>query len=472
MRKIILYLSLLLAQSSISQVVLTPFVPENNYRGFGYTADAFGNEMVITAADYVDISKKFVYVFEKNGSTISQETYFAPSDITPNDYFGSSISLSITTDFIAASNILNDQVDTDAGAVYIYRKVSGNWIFFQKIIAFDGVAGDYFGSDVKIVNNKLFISATNNEAEGQPISTNSGAVYIYEFNGSTWVFSEKLTQTGSLSFGNKMKIEGNKLVVKSRSVSNSDIHLFTYNFNGTNWSFSSDLSVSDLLDFDLDNNQLFILKSGVYNPIPNYNQTMDIYNYSSGVWNLNSTLNSLNLFDKFGTNFRVKNNIMLISLNFHALLYTAKTPTAFYQKINGTWTFMEYLYGNGPSNEDDSFGYQIALTNDLMLVIAPSERMSPPSMGRAYVVDMALGLNETSISNIIISPNPTNDVVSINNNGEDFNQINIYQIDGKLIKTIQNDFDNVSLKEFQSGIYLIKITFSNGVSATRKIVKI
>ena len=472
MKKIILCLSFLFAQSSISQVVLTPFVPENNYRGFGYAADAFGNEMVITAADYVDISKKFVYVFEKNGSTITQETYFAPSDITPNDYFGSSVSLSITTDFIAASNILNDQVDTDAGAVYIYRKVSGNWIFFQKIIAFDGVAGDYFGSDVKIVNNKLFISATNNEADGQPTSTNSGAVYIYEFNGSTWVFLEKLTQTGSLSFGNKMKIEGNKLVVKSRSVSNSDIHLYTYNFNGTNWSFSSDLSVSDLLDFDLDNNQLFILKSGVYNPIPNYNQTMDIYNYSSGVWNLNSTLNSLNLQDKFGTNFRVKNNIMLISLNFHALLYTAKTPTALYQKINGTWTFMEYLYGNGPSNEDDNFGYQMALTNDLMLVIAPSERMSPPSMGRAYVVDMALGLNEASIPNITISPNPTNDFVSINNNGEDINQINIYQIDGKRIKSIQNDFDNVSLKEFQSGIYLIKITLSNGVSVSRKIVKI
>jgi hypothetical protein len=163
---------------------------------------------------------------------------------------------------------------------------------------------------------------------------------------------------------------------------------------------------------------------------------------------------------------------MLISLNFHALLYTAKTPTALYQKINGTWTFMEYLYENGPSNEDDNFGYQMALTNDLMLVIAPSERMSPPSMGRAYVVDMALGLNEASIPNITISPNPTNDFVSINNNGEDINQINIYQIDGKLIKSIQNDFDNVSLKEFQSGIYLIKITLSNGVSVSRKIVKI
>jgi hypothetical protein len=472
MKKIILCLLLLFAQSSISQIVLTPFVPDNNYRSFGYAADAFGNEMVITGADYLDITRTYVYVFKKNGNTITQETYFEPSDITPNDNFGSSISLSIDTDFIAASNILNDQVATDAGAVYLYRKVNGNWIFFQKIIAFDGAAGDNFGSDVKIVNNKIFISAINNEAVGQPNSTNSGAIYIYEFNGSTWILSQKLTQTGSISFGNKMKIEGNKLVVRSGSVSNSSTNFFTYNYNGASWNFSSELTASNVLDFDLDNNQLFILKSGVYMPIPNYNQTMDIYDYSSGTWNFNSTLNSLNLQDKFGTNFRVKNNFMLISLNFHALLYTAKTPTALHQKINGTWTFMEYLYGNGPSNQDDFFGSQIALTNDLMLAVAPIERMSPPSMGRAYVVDMALGLNEASLLNITISPNPTTGFVYINNPGEDFKQIDIYQIDGKLIKSIQNDFENISMNEFQSGIYLLKINLTNGFSVSRKVVKI
>lgn len=458
MRKIT-FCSLLLAQVLFSQTTLTPFAPSNPYRGFGYALDASGNEMAISGVDYLDLTKTYVYVFRKDGNDIIQETYFTPAEVTPSDYFGANLVLSIDNDFIAATCKLNDETATDAGAVYLYRKVNGNWSFFQKITAFDGVSNGYFGNSVKIVGNQLFITAST--WTGAP-SANNGAVYIYNFNGTNWVYSQKLTVSSSNSLGSTIKVDNNKLVVSGNN-------LYTFDYDGTNWNPSSTLTPpGSYKDFNLDNNQLFILNSGTGN-----NQSLDIYDNVSGNWNLSTTLTSLNAVDKFGTSFIVKDNIMFISLNFHALLYTDKTPTAEYQKINGTWSFQQYHYSEGPINEDDFFGYKMAITDDFVLLTAPIERLTPPTKGRAYTINVsALGVNSNNFEEISIYPNPTTGNIQLNNMSEDVLLLDVFQIDGKLIKSIQSNFDTVSLNGLQNGVYLLKFTMNNGTTVTKKVVKL
>ncbi len=468
MRKIIFCIATFFAQGLVAQTTLIPFTPNIPFSGFTTSLDAYANEIVASAAYGHDFTQSRIVVFEKIGNTISQETYFSPSDMAVNDNFG--VSLSIDNDFIAASSKLNDQVASNAGAVYMYRKVAGNWIFFQKLTAFDGVADDYFGSEVKVVGNQLFISSVNNEAVGQTTSTNSGAVYVYKFNGTSWVFSQKLTVNASYMLGIQIRVENNKMVIASNSSFGTSF-LHTYNYDGTNWNFSSSMSPvnptnESIYDFDLNNNQLFILPSASINSI------MNIYDAGVDSWNLNTTLTGINLYDKRASNFKIHNDLMLISLNNHALLYTAKTPTAIYRKIAGNWTFQEYVYGQGPSDSDDAFGTKIAITDDIVVLGAPYEYLPTAEGGRAYVVDVTLNVNDNALNAIQLYPNPTTSEVHLSGNlSTNIKCIDIYQFDGKLIKTIENSQNPISLTEFQNGVYLLKFTMDNGSFTTRKIVK-
>lgn len=458
MRKIIFCLAVLFVQGLSAQIALIPFTADIPSSQFTSSLDAFGNEIAISASYVHDLTQSRVFVFQKTGNTITQETYFTPTDAALNDNFGGSVS--IDNDFIAAGSRLHDQVASNAGAVYMYRKVAGNWTFFQKITAFDGAADDYFGANVKVLGNQLFVASINNEPIGQPTTTNSGAVYVYNFNGATWNFSQKITLTGTYNFGNKIKVANNKLVLTGAGLS-------TYTYDGTNWNFSSAITTPSMVDFDLDNNQLFVLR------MEGFTSSMLIYDDVANNWNLNTTLTSLQYIDKMATNFKVKNDVMFISLNFHALTYAARTPTAIYQKISGNWTFREYIYGQGQVDRDDSFGTQIAISDDIVVLGAPNEFLPTAEGGRAYTFDLALGIKENTLNDLKIYPNPTSGIVNLANDFvDDISSVTVYQYDGKLVKSIESNFDSISLSEFQNGVYRLKFTMNNGTSTIKKIIKI
>ena len=459
MRKIILCIAVLFAQLLSAQITLIPFTPDIGFTQFTHAIDVYTNEIVAFSSYSHDLTQSRVFVFEKNGATITQETYFTPSDMALNDNFGGSVS--IDHDFIAASSKYNDQVASDAGAVYMYRKVAGNWTFFQKVTAADGAANDYFGGQVEVVGNQLLVFAPNNHPTGEP-STNKGTIYVYKFNGATWSFFQKITMIGTAGISGKFELDGNRMILQS-----SDFK--TYEYDGNNWNYSSSLAQPTTynMDFKLDSNQLFVLHGD------GFTSSMDVYDNVASNWSLNTTLTSLQYIDKVATNFEVHNNLMLISLNFHALLYTARTPTAIYRKIAGSWTFQEYVYGQGPTDRDDAFGTQMAITDDIVVLGAPYEYLPTAEGGRGYAVDLALGVNENGVNTIELYPNPTaNEILLTGSLSYNIKTIDIFQFDGKLIKTIEYSQNPISLNEFQNGVYLLKFTMNNGSSTTKKIVKI
>ena len=448
-------------QASYAQITLIPFTADISTTFFTTSLDAYANEIVVFGGYSHDLTQSRVFVFEKNGATITQETYFTPADAALNDNFGTSVS--IDHDFIAAGSRYNDQVASNAGAVYVYRKVAGNWQFFQKIIPFDGVAEDHYGTTVKVVGNQLFVQSPNNEPIGLPTSTNSGAVYVYNFDGTNWIFLQKITPSNYNYNGrpSTIQVSNNKLVIMGGSGLN------TYTYDGTLWNFSSSLTtLNSIVDYGLDNNQLFVLQ------MDGFTSSMNIYEDVANNWNLNTTLTSLHSFDKMATNFKVKNDLMFISLNSHSLLYTARTPVTIYTKISGNWTFRETIFGQGPSDRDDFFGDQMAISDDIVVIGAPIEFLPNADGGRAYTTDVALGIKENTFNDVKIYPNPTSGMVHLTNDfADNLNSIAIYQCDGKLIKNIESNFDLISMSEFQSGIYLFKFTMSNGASITKKIIK-
>ena len=77
---------------------------------------------------------------------------------------------------------------------------------------------------------------------------------------------------------------------------------------------------------------------------------------------------------------------------------------------------------------------------------------------------------ETIQNNITVYPNPTKNSFALT---QDASKVEIYNIAGQLIKTFNNVISNQQLDStnLETGLYLIKITHTNGISQTKKMLK-
>lgn len=79
------------------------------------------------------------------------------------------------------------------------------------------------------------------------------------------------------------------------------------------------------------------------------------------------------------------------------------------------------------------------------------------------------GVDENEAENdvITISPNPTNAFVRIE--GVTVAEAQVYNTMGQLVKTMENT-NEINLKGFPQGVYLLRITDEKGTATTRKVV--
>ena len=148
------------------------------------------------------------YVFRRSQGRWSQEAYVKASNTDAGDNFGTSVSLSADGETLAIGAFREDggkpssdagaQADnsaTDAGAAYVFVHASGTWQQQAYIKASNPGAGDFFGVAVLSGDGRtLAIGAqaedsaatgVNGDANSEA-AQDSGAVYVYERNGSAW----------------------------------------------------------------------------------------------------------------------------------------------------------------------------------------------------------------------------------------------------------------------------------------------
>ncbi|WP_366929273.1 FG-GAP repeat protein [Leptospira sp.] len=182
------------------------------------------------------------YVFQRSGTTWSQQAYLKASNIEANDRFGSSVSISgdtivvgsnfedsnqttITNGAIASS----DNSAANAGAAYVFRRTGTTWAEEAYLKAPNAESGDQFGNAVAINGDTIVVGAFS-EASNQTTITNgttassdnsasiAGAAYVFQRTGSTWSHQAYLKPPNLGAddrFGNTVAIEGNTILVGS-----------------------------------------------------------------------------------------------------------------------------------------------------------------------------------------------------------------------------------------------------------------
>ncbi len=203
---------------------------------FGSSVAISGSTLVVGAHGHTGYSGR-AFVFKYNGTSWVQTQVLAATDGAAYDFFGFSVGLSNNSLVVGAYGD-DETAGTNFGSVYAFRFDGTQWVFQQKLHAPDGASGDNFGESVSVSGSTLVIGASRNDQVG----SNAGAAYVFGLNGTQWNFASKLTGSDSAPgdwFGTSVATDGEIVVVGSPLWDSGEVTncgaVYSFAFDGTRW---------------------------------------------------------------------------------------------------------------------------------------------------------------------------------------------------------------------------------------------
>lgn len=141
------------------------------------------------------------HVFIRNSGVWSRQAYLKGSAVEAGDQFGSSIAISGDGNTIAIGSLESSILNQESGSVYIFIRESGTWTEQQRIQpTTTGIFSFGFSISLSHTGDVLAVGVPTESSGGEGIGTdpvltagtkiNSGAVYVYQRNGTGWAEQE------------------------------------------------------------------------------------------------------------------------------------------------------------------------------------------------------------------------------------------------------------------------------------------
>ncbi|MFH1270291.1 MAG: FG-GAP repeat protein [Nanoarchaeota archaeon] len=221
---------------------------------FGRSVSISNNAIVVGAVadDWAPCGSNCgsAYVFRFNNLSWVEEQKLTASDGAPTDYFGGAVSISDNIAVISA--YADDDLGSTSGSAYVFLFNGVDWVEKQKLTASDGAQGDQFGYSVDVSGDVTVIGANHDSDLGMSF----GSAYIFRFNGVDWVEESKLLTSngvGGGEFGSTVSVSGNVAVIGAHL--NDELGpdtgaAYVYRFNGIDWTEEQKLASEDIYRFD------------------------------------------------------------------------------------------------------------------------------------------------------------------------------------------------------------------------------
>ncbi len=368
-------------------------IPSDGTNGdqFGIAVSIDGNRALVGAYHDDDNGSNSgaVYVFEFDGTTWQQTQKLTASDAAANDQFGISVSLSGNRALIGAN--FDDDTNMDSGSAYIFDFDGSNWQQTHKLNANVSSEIAYFGQAVSLSGNRALIGAWLDTNEG------FGAAYIFDFNGSNWIETDKIYTTNDhpgAEFGWSVSLSGDRAIIGTRFGNSSDaIEEFVgtasiFEFDGiSSWTESIKLSADDGREFDEFGYSVSI--SGDYALVGaqedddngNNSGSAYVFKFDGSTWSQIQKLhaNDASAGSNFGSAVSLSGNQALIGANAADVNGINAGAAYVFQMTNNTWTqTQKYMASDAAS--DNSFGDAIGFSGANAIIGSPGD-MS----GSAYI---------------------------------------------------------------------------------------
>jgi len=183
---------------------------------FGYAVAISGDIAVVGAfADDLDLRDAgAVYVFDRVDGDWVQQATLRPDDPVQDHYFGWSVAVDGETIVVGAPG--DRWLSWDTGSAYVFTRSHDLWIQEAKLIAADAQPRAEFGSSVAISGDTVLIGTPLAHVFEPELMTNQGAVYAFSRSAGEWTQQAKLLASDGTrgdEFGTSVAMEGDTAVI-------------------------------------------------------------------------------------------------------------------------------------------------------------------------------------------------------------------------------------------------------------------
>lgn len=313
-------------------------------------------------------------------------------------------SVSVSGNFAIVGSLNDYYGGGPFGAAFIYQLIGDKWTLKQKIG--EGTTGRQFGWSVSISGNYAVIGVPDYQLG----SIFPGAAVVYQYNGSDWVFMQRLLDPAGASsdrFGEKVCISGNRIIVGALG---DDVgaafeqgSASIYQLNGSTWVlmqkiidvtngaagdfFGSSVSISG--DFAIigapnDDNGTFINQGSA-----------SVYRYLAGNWvlSIRTTNPSARSFVEWGKSVSVSGNSIIIGAPGDIVGTTSGQGTVSFFDFNGSNWIYAGKYSEPNRVGVDAFGSSVTISGDYAIVGAPSAQIGSNNLSGSTSLFFKFGGN-------------------------------------------------------------------------------
>jgi hypothetical protein len=202
--------------SSSRQQVTSPDGAFND--NFGWAVAMDGDTAVIAANNKVVSTGNSgaLYVFVRSGGNWLFQQELTAAGNPSGVLLGTSVAVSGNT-IVAGSPFSTVGGNSAQGAAYVFTRSGTTWTQAQVLTAGDGAQVDDFGTSVAIDGGTIVVGADQHKVGS---NTRQGAAYVFTGNGSTWSQQQELTRTGGIAvddFGYFVAVRGGTIAASSVS---------------------------------------------------------------------------------------------------------------------------------------------------------------------------------------------------------------------------------------------------------------
>ena len=319
----------------------------NLYDQFGYSVGIDGAVIIVGAPadDDNGTQSGSAYVFERDANGAwTQQQKLTTDDGAVEHRFGRSVSIQGGRAVIGANGSGLD--NSRPGSAYIFEQdANGTWTQRQKLTADDGEARDGFGHSVSISGDRTIVGVPLDDDNGDKL----GSAYIFEQDANgTWTQQQKLTADDGAAddeFGHSVSIAGDFAIVGAPldddgADSSGSAYIFERDGSG-NWSQLQKITASD-------------------------GDRIDLFGYSVSISERFATVGAIHDDD---------NGI------YSGSVYIFSRDGA------GVWSQIQKLIASDGEG-GDNFGWNVSLSENTLLVSAPSDSDIDTSSGAAYIFEL------------------------------------------------------------------------------------
>jgi hypothetical protein len=332
------------------------------------------------------------------GFTDCPEEFYSlvmPPGVQDFDQYGAAMASS--GDWLFVSAPMDDQLETDAGAVYVFRLTEDEWKYHQKLIATGGVGPAHFGFSIAAEGESLIVGAENDREITQSNPSAWGAAYVFRLENEQWIQHQKVFGFGvgdARQFGYAAAIENDVVVIGARVIAND-----TAAGKGAAFVFRDIAGVlvpeqrltADVPSlFDLFGTTLAVSDGSIVvgcsgnDGVGTNAGAAFVFSHDGAQWAQEAVLHSTTPAsnDRFGEKVDMQGDTAMVS----ALQPDESGAVSVFRKQAGVWSATQILIASDGA-PFDRFGSALDVDEDVLIVGAPNHELdSSKQAGVCYVV--------------------------------------------------------------------------------------